>query len=674
MNHSSLNGKDFIARITEIILENMGDENFGVKELAQKSGISKAALNKKILSANKKHVNQFIREFRLQKALELIQDEKLTAAEAAYKVGFSSPTYFNKCFHEYFGYSPGKLKKDDAGYKYSLNLIQENLVNEQVQIKKSWFSPKYTLLFILIIVISLFFISKKYYHNELTDNLISNDDRISIAVMPFQNITNDSTWNIWQIGIQTNLIASLSNVEEFRVRQIETINGIIENKGLTSNASITPLIAGSISEKLDANAFIIGNINNSGNTVRLNAQIINSKTNESVKSFQIDGHSEEILTMIDSLSENIRNTLLIRQLSKIGKIAYHEPILKTTNSPNAYLFFIQGNAAFYKNDFTAAIEWFTEALKADSMLITAMAKIALSYYNQAKYEEGKVWCGNFYKHIDRLNIKDKIWANATHAIFFKNYYERISYLRQLIEIDDQNPMVWFNIGDCYFEMEEFEKAIPEFEKALEIFKKWDTKPYWGAFYYELGICYHETGQYQKEKRLYQKADKDFPDDPGLLDQHAWLQIALGDTIEANRYIEKLRTVRKEESWSDASIAGYISYIYMRAHLPDKEEKYLRLAYSLEPDNTARINSLAYFLINTERNVSEGLQLAEKALVIRPDNYNSQMIKGLGLYKQGKYPEALKLLQSSWDLRMQKSIYNHKAFIYLDQAKKASIRS
>jgi hypothetical protein len=45
-------------------------------------------------------------------------------------------------------------------------------------------------------------------------------------------------------------------------------------------------------------------------------------------------------------------------------------------------------------------------------------------------------------------------------------------------------------------------------------------------------------------------------------------------------------------------------------------------------------------------------------------------KGWGLYKQGKYQEALEILQKSWDLRMKNAIYDHEAFLHLEAAKKA----
>jgi tetratricopeptide (TPR) repeat protein len=232
-------------------------------------------------------------------------------------------------------------------------------------------------------------------------------------------------------------------------------------------------------------------------------------------------------------------------------------------------------------------------------------------------------------------------------------------------------MTWFNIGDCYYEMAEDEKAIPEFEKALDLFHKWETKPYWGAFYYELGICYHRTGQYKKEKRLYKKADRDFPGDPELMDQHAWLALTLGDTVKANRYLARWTEVRREQSWSEVRIARYLAYVYDMAGDTLKTEMSLRKALSLEPENPASMSSLANFLIDYSLNVDEGMQLIEKALAISPDNYNFLHNKGWGLYRQGIFDEAVEILQKSWAFRMQNSIYNHKAFLHLEEARKAA---
>ena len=61
---------------------------------------------------------------------------------------------------------------------------------------------------------------------------------------------------------------------------------------------------------------------------------------------------------------------------------------------------------------------------------------------------------------------------------------------------------------------------------------------------------------------------------------------------------------------------------------------------------------------------------DKALELRPDNYLFLHTKGWGLYKQGKYEEALEMLQKSWDLRREKAVYNHQAYLHIETAKKA----
>ena len=104
------NDKDFIEKLTGIVLANIDNENFGVDELIKSTGLSHATVLHKIKSISQKTISQFICEIRLHKAFELLQNGSVTSAEVAYKVGFGSPAYFSSCFHEYFGYTPGEVK------------------------------------------------------------------------------------------------------------------------------------------------------------------------------------------------------------------------------------------------------------------------------------------------------------------------------------------------------------------------------------------------------------------------------------------------------------------------------------------------------------------------------------------------------------------------------------
>jgi tetratricopeptide (TPR) repeat protein len=269
--------------------------------------------------------------------------------------------------------------------------------------------------------------------------------------------------------------------------------------------------------------------------------------------------------------------------------------------------------------------------------------------------------------VNQMPIQQQIYTNRAYALFFETPYEEIQYVRQLQEIDDQMPFNYYSSGWIYNKLNQYDKAIPEYEKALEIYDKWGSKPAWDANFTGLGLAYHKTGQYEKEKKLYKKAGLDFPDDPPLIYRQAILAFTEGDTITGNDYIHKYISLRKESSGSEADILTSLAEIYSEAGVQDKGEEYYRRALSLEPENPLRLNNLAYFLIDKDRNINEGLELANKALELITDDYNCLHSKGWGLYKQGKNKEALQLLEKSWKL---KPIYNHEIYLHIEEVKKA----
>ena len=313
---------------------------------------------------------------------------------------------------------------------------------------------------------------------------------------------------------------------------------------------------------------------------------------------------------------------------------------------------------------------YLHAFRIDSAMKGLYFKIAGSYLNQERYPEGKEWLLRWYKKQDMDNILENINARYYYTFYFMTPDSAIKYARQMIDLDDKNPRAYFNVGDCYWMMEQYDKAIPYFEKVLEIYHNWGLKPDRIFFYTYPGIAYHRTGQYKKERKLYKRSQVDYPDDWGLTDQYAVLAFSLGDTAEGNKWIRKFILSKRDLGTSEARNNVSMAYFSVEQGNLDKAEEYYRKAISLEPDNMEWMNKLAYFLIDKNRNISQGLELIGKALEIRPDYYAFLDTKGWGLYKQGKYREALEILQKSWDLRMRNAVYDYQAARHLEAAKKA----
>jgi len=567
----------------------------------------------------------------------------------------------------------------------SFNVMKENKVHREPleEVKKKGYAEVYDksvklsnirLLSIVfttvILIIAAIFAFPKLFQKDTLKSL-REKGKISIAVMPFQNMTNDTTWNIWQDGIQDNVINYLSNfTDELTVRQTESINDFIKSRGITNYATITPILAKTISQNLNADIFISGSLQHAATKLRVNARLIDTKTEEVLKSFEIDGlYNDSIIFKItDSLRKRITNFLIISVLEKKLPQELRPPV--STYSWEAYRYYMYGNRHFYKLDYPTAREWLMKAIDIDSNFINPLKLLIYSYTNQGLYEEGRKWMLRLNKKSDQMTLREKIETNILYAQYFETPYERIKYLKQLLAIDDQIPIPYHLIGNAYNDLFLYENAIHEFETQLEIYKKLNSKPRFVLCYTNLGFAYHQLGLFKKERMLYKKAERDFPNDPLLIRRQAILSLTEGKTKSANEYIEEIETIQRNDMISETDIALNLARIYAEAEILHKAEEYYRQALSLGSDNPIGMNALAYLLIDKDRNINEGMELIETALILSPDNFNYLHTKGWGLYKQGKYQDALDILQKSWDLRMGNAIYNHTAWLHLEAAKKA----
>ena len=524
------------------------------------------------------------------------------------------------------------------------------------------------LVIVALLIITAVMAYPKIFKRDTLEKLSSSGERISVVVMPFQNMTNDTTKNFWQEMVQDNLITFLSSSDELQVRQTESISSLLKAKNITNYASLTPAIASNVSQKLGASVFIHGSINQIGSIIRLNAKLVDSRTEEIIKSFQKEGTSENILQEIDSLSAMVSDFLIIKKLKQ--REQQISLFSESTDSHESYRYFIEGKEAFFGWDYPVARDLLLRAFSIDSNLTYAAFLISWTYRNQGMYDEAKQWCIKIYEKRDQMSLLERTDVNRLYACLFETTFEEIKYLKQLVEIDDQNPKYYENLGTAYFGLNQYNNAIIALEKALEIYDKWNSKPLFLNDYLQLGKAYHLTGQVRKEKKLYKRAEKDFPDETVILFRQCVLALSEDKTKAADEYLENYITILKNNSTSEAVIATNLGLIYSEADLHDKAEEYYRQALTLEPGNPYRLNNLAWFLIDKDRNVNEGLELIEKVLEISPEAYGYLHSKGWGLYKLGKYQESLEVLQKSWNIRREKATYNHEAFLHLEAAKKA----
>lgn len=102
--------KTFVGRLRTAIQENIGDSDFSVERLGEEIGLSRVQLYRKVKALTGQTPVELLRKARLTKARQLLEKTEKSVSEIAYEVGFTSPSYFNKCFKDEFDINPSSLR------------------------------------------------------------------------------------------------------------------------------------------------------------------------------------------------------------------------------------------------------------------------------------------------------------------------------------------------------------------------------------------------------------------------------------------------------------------------------------------------------------------------------------------------------------------------------------
>ena len=515
-----------------------------------------------------------------------------------------------------------------------------------------------------IIMIAVYFsIFKKDKFEAIKDM----DGRISLAVMPFTNLTGDTLYNWWQAGIQNILITDLSNSKELSVRQNHTMYLALASRKEIRKASITSEQASEIASELDAKIFIQGSILKAGYKIRLTAQLVNTGKEEIIKTYEVEGkRQDDFFSMTDSLSASIKNFLEIKKLAEdlSTPAILHGSI--NTQSSEAFKYFIFGYEDFSKLNLTSAVSWYLKAIEKDPDYINAYVYLIFSYGILGNDEQGRKYLNlvNEKKHV--LPVREQLRLEHLNAYYYGNPEEEIRAIRQLLEIDEMDPTYWFILGRAYQKLKQYPEAIQCWEKTLQIYGKWGIQnPNWWIYYW-LGDAYHQIGDHQKEGEIYEMGLSQVPDHIFIKRNQAMCALSRQSNTAYDNLKKEIEKSAKDVP--EPFILSQLAWIYEKAGILDSAEVYYRQAVEKQPGNPEKKTELALFLIDHDRNPEEGMKLSEKVLEIEPDNWYALDARGWGLYKQGHLEEAHKVLKDAWPLRPSSALTD--AYQHLQTVEKA----
>jgi TolB-like protein/Flp pilus assembly protein TadD len=489
----------YIDKLTEIVEENFTNTSFGVAELAKEMGISHSSLHRKLKSIAKQSISQFIRETRLKRAKELLQLQVGTVAEVAYGVGFGSTTYFSKCFHDYYGYPPGEVKK-------------------------------------------------QFSSESDPDETISSDEpskrRLkSIAVLPFDNYTGDDNQAFIVFGMHDALISELGRLGAIRV----------VSKTSTLAYSNSEKTIKEIAAELDVDAIIEASVLVVDEKLRLQLKLFNAfPEEEQLWAQTFDVEMNKILKLYNQVIRKVANeiqyTLSPGQENQLGKA-------REVN-PESYKAYLRGKYKLFEQTpegVAKGLEYLLEAIRIDPAEPLAYAGLALGYLDIA---HGPFNAGDAYIKAESAtrqalkldpNLAEAQLAQAELYMYSSwEFHKAEPHFKRALELNPSLSLIHYQYAWALLLFGRNEEAIREHELA------WKYDPLHPVLTTFLGSMYSYLGRHEDAIRQAHRAFdivKNFPL-PYFVLGEAYL--AMDDKKKAIEAHQKLAELAPPWAW----VLGY----------------------------------------------------------------------------------------------------------------------
>ncbi len=522
---------------------------------------------------------------------------------------------------------------------------------------------------IIIVLLYILFDQFNFFRNDKFENVRDQDGKISIAVMPFENLTGDTTLNWFQRGISSLIINGLGNSSELAVRDDHTMFEVMESMNQVYTAGVSPSVAKEVASKVNAETYISGSFQGKGDTYWILVNLVNTRTvtlSGQIR-FQGDLKSSGYLVMADSLCNEIKNYLEIKALEENADYDFREAY---PESAEAYRYFIEGMNLILTEDYESAIQSLKKALEIDSTFAFASFYIAFALNYNIQYGQEKPWVQKAYANRQKLPYKYQSMLGIWYAInFTKSLPDITRYCRQFEESGIQSRLLWLDLGTTYVNYtQQYDKAVEAFDKVMQLNVERGGNWEFDRFYAEYAYALHLNGLHEKEKEIYEMGLRINPDNFWNIGYHAICNISQGDYITAEKNIARFRSiVREDYNWPESLIELYIGHAFLGGNDSIQAEKQYRKAYDLDDTDILIIFNLGNVLINADIDVNEGMALAQKGLALYPDNGRSYWLLGRIAYKQGKYEEASQLLRKSEERYPSFHYVLHKDLLKAEQA-------
>jgi adenylate cyclase len=451
-------------------------------------------------------------------------------------------------------------------------------------------------------------------------------DKPSIAVLPFDNMSDDPKQEYFSDGITEDLITDLSKISGLFV--------IARNSTFTYKGK--PVKVQQVARELGVRYVLEGSVRKAGEKVRLNAQLVDATTGHHLWAERYDGNLSDIFALQDRFTQKIVAALAVKLTANDESLLAR----KGTDNVEAYDAYLQGLEHYRRTkreDLAKAVEYFKKAIKLDNDYARAHAALAHTYQTiiVRNWAVELGWTDVRSLAKKHLQIALKNPTPLAHRVASFSYVYRRQYEKAMAEIekalalDPNDAENHLRMGFVLIYVGTSDKALDSIKKAMRF-----NPNYPGLYLYYLGVAQYCLGRYKEAATSHERA---LQLDPGQ--SPWWLAASYAQLGRDEEAADMLAQYIEKRGWHGAGVENTLRY------WPFKNQRDLdRFAEGLIKAGLPRPNNPVY-----RGKYSEAISQAEHALTTAPNDAKAHHMMAESLISIGRSSESLKFINKAISL-------------------------
>jgi tetratricopeptide (TPR) repeat protein len=396
----------------------------------------------------------------------------------------------------------------------------------------------------------------------------------SLAIMYFKNNTGDEGLDHWRTMIADLFIADLTQSKYIDILSGERLFQILSDLNQLEAKSYSSDILKQVAAQGRVNHILVGNYAKAGDTIRINVTLQQALTDKTLASEGVEGKGEEsIFSMVDELTKKIKANFKLSP-EEIADDIDREVGNITTNSPEAYKYYVEGRRIFLKGEWRQSILLMEKAVAIDPEFAMAYRSLAMGYNNLGLMSERNIYMQKALESSDRSSDRERYRIQGDFYLGSEKTFDKaIESYNKLLELYPEDSIGNTNLGLLYYRLEEWDKAIERYEVCRKI------KATFMPSYSGLADSYRAKGLNEKATEVLEFYLNNVADDASIHQELAYDYLHQEKYDLAHAEMDKAVTIDPAHIFN-FYYRGLISYY--QQDFAKAEEEYLKLLERAEP--------------------------------------------------------------------------------------------